>query len=234
MPSDQQEIDAHGFDKWGYLPYGSPERLAGALVGWAGIHDGHASAAGPSTTATLVVLDGAGVEVGRLPLAGGQVAELGHGLHREYAAQENANKGARRRQQMTALVVEARRTDPTLDVGNMVAWALAAAAEKLYLGVPRLVHGRPGSWEAAIVMRWAEFGGTRPPGLVGKLADRLADLLHQMGDAREDGGQVVADLLGHAAQELGGLQALAEGSFWAPDVWNLAKALNYDDQWEPF
>jgi len=242
--TDLRETDEHGFDKYGYLPFNSPDRLAAVLVGWAGVHGDYYE--GEPTTA-LVVARADGTEVGRLELPGRLVNELAHALHRDFAAQRALDAGAARQQRMTRLIVVARRAG--IDVGELLAYALNAAAKKLYLGPARLVHGRPGSWEASNVMDWANAGGERPAGAAGRVADKLAELFRAMGEAKEDGGQVVSDALGYAALELAegalrgarrgtvmpsGLRMLAGGSSWAAQVWNMAKPLNYEDEWEPW
>jgi hypothetical protein len=227
MTGDQ--VDAHGFDKYGYLPFGSPERLAAALAGWLGAaasDDGDQAPAG-----VLVVRHPDGTEIGAAPLTGRLVNDLVNVLHRDLGDREQGQKSGKRQEEMTALIVKARRAG--YEVGNLLAWSLATAAQTLYLGVPRLVHGRPGSWEAAIVMEWAQFGGTLPDDAARPIVERLAELLRTMGEAKEDGGQVVANVLGAAAKELGGLEALAGGDYWAHNLWNMAKALNYEDDWEP-
>lgn len=216
----------HGFNEHGYLADAGDE-LAAALVAWiAAEHDGDGDVA-----LQLVLRRPDGTEVGYAGLPTGLLRELKQGLHREYAAREALTRAAVRQREMTALVVAARREHHVDDLGNLVAYALHEAVGRVYLGAVRLVHGRPGSWEADIVMRMAAAGGTVPP--AGSW-ERLAELFTAMGQAKEDGGQVLANVFGGAAQDLGGLRVLAEGSVWAGDVWNLAKADNYDDQWEPW
>ena len=74
--------------------------------------------------------------------------------------------------------------------------------------------------------------------------DRLTELFRAMGDALDDGGQVVSDALGHAARVLAAnaaaegrpaspLWALCSASSWAGDLWAMARPLNLDDEWEP-
>lgn len=224
----------HGFNEHGYLA--SPgDSLASMLVAWAGGElAGYADTDdGPGEVALRLVLRGpAGVELGHLDLPATLVRELEQALRRDIAAREAAEKADARRREMTALIVAARRQHGVDDLGNLVAYALAVAAAKVFGGVPRLTMGRPGSWEADIVRRMAETGGLDPgPGTW----ERLAELFEAMGQAKDDGGQVLSDALGYAARELGGLEALAASSgWWAHDLWNAAKSLNYDDQWEPW
>jgi hypothetical protein len=227
--SDWTEDVGHGFNRHGYL-VDDGEQLAGALVAW--LAGELAETDGPAEVALQLVLrrpDGEELAVAGLPSAA--VRELKNALHRDYAAGEASRKSAGRADRMADLIAAARREHGVADLGNLVAYALNHAAGHVYLGAVRLVHGRPGSWEADIVMRMAEAGGAMPP--EGSW-ERLAELFRQMGEAQDDGGQVLANAFGYAARELGGIEALAAGSVWAADVWNLAKALNYDDPWEPW
>jgi hypothetical protein len=173
-----------------------------------------------------------------IPLEDRHVRRLSFALRYDVTTSEYGKAARERREQMTAVIVNGRLAG--LEVGNLVAYALAGAAEKLFDRDRQLVHGRPGSWEAEIVRGWARFGGVRP---AGDYADRLAELFQKMGQARNDGGQLVSDALGYAARELAGehaishgsgLRALAENSgMWAMALWRMAKPLNPDDSWEP-
>ncbi len=223
--SDWTRDVGHGFNAHGYLA-DDGDRLAGALVGWLGAELGDDGDA----VLQLVLRRPGGEEIGVAGMPAGAVRELCHALHRDYAAGQAARQAGARADEMAALIVAARREHQVADLGDLVAFALRDAARRLYLGAPRLVHGRPGSWEASIVLCMAEAGGTaRPAGSW----ERLAGLFQAMGEAQNDGGQVLSDALGDAARELGGLEALAAGSVWAANLWSMAKPRNYDDPWEP-
>jgi hypothetical protein len=227
MTGSWTEDVGHGFNAHGYL-VDDAEQLAGAIAAWL---SGELAGDDGEAVLELVLRRPDGTEIGHVGLAARTVRELKHALHRDQAAGEAARKAGGRGDEMAALIVAARRDHGVQDLGNLVAYALHQAAGRVYLGAVRLVHGRPGSWEADIVMRMAAAGGIIPP--TGSW-ERLAELFAEMGHAQNDGGQVVSDALGEAAQKLGGLAALAQGSVWAGDVWNMAKARNYDDQWEPW
>jgi hypothetical protein len=227
MTGSWAEDVGHGFNAHGYL-VDDAEQLAGAIAAWLA---GELADDDGEAVLELVLRRPDGTEIGHVGLAARAARELKNALHRDHAAGEAARKAGRRGDEMAALIVAARREHGVQDLGNLVAYALHQAAARTFHGPLGLVHGRPGSWEASIVIRMAEAGGIIPP--TGSW-ERLAELAAQMGSAHDDGGQVVSDALGAAAQELGGLEALAGGSAWAGDVWNMAKARNYDDQWEPW
>lgn len=219
------QVGDHGFAEHGYLPFDSPERLASMLVAWI---EAHTVRDDGEPMAELLVRGPDGAYVGTARLSGSLVNELVNGLRREIAGQEAANAAGRRQHEMTEIIVTARRDGE--DVGNLVAYSLAIAAERLKHGAARLVHGRPGSNEADTVVRWADYGGIPPAAGRGEL---LADLFYRMGEQKDDGGQVVSNALGYAARELGGLRALAGGSGWERDLWFMAHALNFEDEWQP-
>lgn len=236
--SSWTQADANGFNRHGYLADRSDNLvallvayLAGAPNGWADDPDG--------PQLQLVLRTPAGEELGTAGLEARHLRELSFDLRAGIERQRQGDAREERCQEMTSLIVQARLAGE--DVGNVLAYCLHAAADRLYLGAARLVHGRPGSWEAATVIRWAQFGGTEPrwPG-----RDRLIELFRAMGDAKDDGGQVVSDALGYAAWELaahepkadpplGPLRALCDGSGWAGDLWAMARPLNLEDEWEP-
>lgn len=218
------DADRHGFNAYGYL-VDDAEQLAAAIAAWL---SGELDDDG-APVLQLVLRRPDGTEIGHVGLAARTARELKNALHRDYADGQNARKAADRVDEIAALIVAARRDHGVADLGNLVAYALHQAAGHLYLGAVRLIHGRPGSWEAEIVLRMATAGGIIPP--TGAW-ERLADLFTAIGQAEDDGGQVVSDALGHAAQALGGLEALAAGSCWAIPLWSMAKGLNYDDPWE--
>lgn len=116
---------------------------------------------------------------------------------------------------MAAIMIQSRKADE--DVGELIAAALARAAEQLG-SADKLVQGRPGSWEAAIVLKMAEAGGTANQWRV----NRLAKLFEQMGKAGEDGGDILSQAMGEAVNTLGGLDQFAGGSWdWQWDMRNL-------------
>lgn len=90
-------------------------------------------------------------------------------------------------------------------------------AAKLLGDIEDLVAGRPGSWEADIVRRMAASGGTAKQ----KHVKALAPLFVAMGQAKEDGGDVLSQAMGKAVNELGGLDVFAGTSQWYWDLVNI-------------
>lgn len=220
--------DEHGFDQYGYLH--GPDALPGVLVAWlAGIAapwDG--DPAGPQLQLVLRHPDGEQVAVANLNARA--IQGLSSDLQRAIHDRNASAASEQRRDQMTRVIVTARRRG--VDAGELVVAAVGRAAGRLFNGAAQLVHGRPGSWEADNVLTFAEYAKTltmAPDPAI----DDLADLFEAMGQAREDGGQTVSTALGHAAQQLGGLAALAEDSPLAWPLWNMAKPYCHDDPWEP-
>ena len=128
---------------------------------------------------------------------------------------------------MTAIMVEARRAK--LDLGEIIAAALHAAAETLG-NVEALVAGRPGSWEADIVRRMAnEPVGSRWTSQHAHYIKRLTPFFVQMGEAGEDGGDVLSQAMGPAVDELGGLAEFAGDSHWFHDLVNIGR--QYSNHW---
>jgi hypothetical protein len=123
---------------------------------------------------------------------------------------------------MAKIMVEARQKDE--DVGELIAAALHEAGKKLG-GMGRLVQGRPGSWEADIVLRMAEEGGSGNPDLI----EHLAQLFLIMGQPGVDGGDLLSFAMGEAVNELGSLKKFAELSRWYYDLTNIGKQYA-DDQ----
>jgi hypothetical protein len=123
---------------------------------------------------------------------------------------------------MANIMVEARRENE--DVGKLVAAALQDAAEKLDSEL-FLVSGRPGSWEADIILRMARQGGSGNQERI----DALSALFVEMGEANEDGGDVVSQAMSQAVDTLGSLNEFAEFSEWYWDLTNLGR--QYSSHW---
>src|SRR5579863_1402233 len=104
------------------------------------------------------------------------------------------------------------------DVGELLAAALQDAAKQLG-NAESLVIGRPGSWEAEIVRRMAASGGIGNRERV----QSLATLFVMMGQAKEDGGDVLSQAMGQAVDTLGGLSQFAEESDWFWDLVNIGR-----------
>lgn len=118
-------------------------------------------------------------------------------------------------EKMTNIMVKARRNGE--DVGELVAAALQDAAEKLG-GADRLVTGRPGTWEADIVLKMAQdtwFDVNL------KHRDALSALFVKMGEANANGGDIVSQAMSKAVDELGGLKEFAGMSRWYWDLVNI-------------
>jgi hypothetical protein len=124
---------------------------------------------------------------------------------------------------MATIMVESRRAHE--DVGELIAAALHAAAEKLG-GADALVSGRPGSWEADIMLRMANEGGSGNQ----TRTRRLAALFVQMGKAGEDGGDVLSQAMGQAVNTLGGLAEFGADSCWRADLMNIGR--QYSNYWD--
>lgn len=132
---------------------------------------------------------------------------------------------------MTATMIEVRRA--SLDLGEILAAPLHAAASTLG-DVEALVAGRPGSWEADIVRRMASEPVGRQARASAPFIQRLAPLFVQMGQAGEDGGDVLSQAMGPAVDELGGLAEFAGESDWFHDLVNIGRqySTHYaDDIW---
>lgn len=125
---------------------------------------------------------------------------------------------------MATIMVRARRANE--DVGELVAAALAAAAKKLG-GIDALVAGRPGSWEADIIIRMASAGGDGNPTRI----KALTSLFVAMGKAKEDGGDVLSQAMSQAVDRLGGLDQFAGASYsWYWDLTNIGR--QYSTHWQ--
>lgn len=115
---------------------------------------------------------------------------------------------------MAKIMVTARRAKE--DVGDLVAAALQQAGQDLG-DVSRLVTGRPGSWEADILLRMARAGGSGDA----KRIKALAALFLDMGNAGVDGGDEVSYAMSQAVDDLGGLREFAGASEWYNDLVNI-------------
>jgi hypothetical protein len=116
---------------------------------------------------------------------------------------------------MAAIMVKARQAHE--DVGELIAASLHTAAY-VYLGnVNRLVSGRPGSWEADIIVRMAREGGYANE----EWKNELALLFVAMGEAGVDGGDELSQAMSAAVDTLGGLDAFAGMSQWYHDLINI-------------
>jgi len=116
---------------------------------------------------------------------------------------------------MAQIMVTARQSNE--DVGELIAASLKTAAKKLG-NAGMLVSGRPGSWEADIVIRMATTGGY---GGNQEYVEALSIILALMGDARADGGDELSQAMGKAVDTLGGLDAFAGTSDWYHDLINI-------------
>jgi hypothetical protein len=194
-------------------------------------------------------------QAGTFSLARGHAGDLANMVARgrqEHDAREEVHELTER---VTAVVVAERRDRPGVDLSALIAVALWDAAGQLsgqatrvgrtpggswYLdssvsdfhrgiGAARLVRGRPGSWEAELVLEWVAAGkGARAasssridqdleePAVQGRLGV-LTSLFIELGRryVPVDGGDLLSTALGTATNEIGGLTRLVAGSTWA-------------------
>lgn len=118
--------------------------------------------------------------------------------------------------EMAKVMVAARRANE--DIGELLAASLHAAAKELG-NIESLVTGRPGSWEADIVRRMAsagDYSSANP-----EHSKALSLLFVKMGEAKEDGGDILSQAMGKAVNELGGLDQFAGGGQWYWDLVNI-------------
>lgn len=118
---------------------------------------------------------------------------------------------------MAEIMIKARQANE--DMGELIAEALHKAAEKLG-GADKLVVGRPGSWEADIVVRMADAGGYGNYGTKERV-EPLTELFVEMGKAKEDGGDVLSQAMGEAVNTIGGVIEFAGHSQWYLDLINI-------------
>lgn len=120
---------------------------------------------------------------------------------------------------MANIMVQARQANE--DIGEVLVASLHNASEKLG-NVEALVVGRPGSWEADIVRRMATAPvGSHDVKRYAPYTRKLAPLFVKMGEAKEDGGDILSQAMGEAVNELGGLDQFAGGSYWYWDLVNI-------------
>lgn len=183
--------------------------------------------AGPVATLVLQAQDGR--TLADAPLTAAHVRELGWLLEKGVYDNQAHRERNERMVRMAEVMVAARRAGE--DVGELIGAACRKAAEQLYQGAIRLTWGRPGSWEATIVRDWAEAGGrVENPGRV----DRLAELLRAMGEAKDDGGDVVSQAMGRAATELGSMAEFVGHSRWEEQLRNIGgQYAQVPDGWNP-
>ncbi len=166
----------------------------------------------------LVLYDGTLVVVGSMAQDAPYWCDLNIPMSRARELLEN-KKGQVMDQQeritaMASIMVAARKNNE--DVGELIAASLQSAARKLG-NSGMLVSGRPGSWEADIVLRMARTGG------YGNHERRieLTSLFIAMGDAGVDGGDELSRAMSEAVDTLGGLDAFAGMSQWYHDLINI-------------
>ncbi|MEQ7008337.1 hypothetical protein ABN028_19370 [Actinopolymorpha sp. B17G11] len=190
---------------------GLRDSIAEHAMKWAGaVPDDRAGEGNPSGR---IVVEVAGQEPFALDLNPSQLFSLlwmfmdGYRKERVQAERDALAK------EMTAQIVKVARENRI--VGDVIADALHMAAKRLYHPW-YLVAGRPGSWEAGIVMEMAADGEDTTD------ADTVAlrDLFVRMGEQRLDGGDFLSLALGEAATEIKSLGTLAQG-VWADRIDNI-------------
>lgn len=160
-----------------------------------------------------LVIEVAGQQSIGIQLSGTHMGRL-HGMFMDaYQAERRRAELEKLGQEITAVLVKVAREQRM--VGDVLADALHMASNRLYRPW-YLVIGRPGSWEASIVLEMADGGeDTTDEDTVA-----LSELLFEMGQKRVDGGDFLSGCLGAAANELVSLGTLARGS-WADRIDNL-------------
>lgn len=181
--------------------------------------------AGEGELATLTLAGPDGSELVRLGLTGRHLDELRRAAVTAVAGNLRQVQRQARVEKMADVLVGARATH--VDVGELIGAAASRAAARLH-GPQSLVAGRPGSWEASLLVVWAQVGGTADDTHV----EALAELLVAMGQARDDGGDVLSQAMGLAVNRLGSMAAFAAGSRWEDALRNLGgQYANVDDAW---
>lgn len=166
-------------------------------------------------TTTIVV---SGVPGGLVAVSEDGARRLHWALDRDRADVKAEKERSARIEEMARILVGVRQTGG--DAGSVTAEALSGAAGSIIGGVHRLVAGRPGSWEAAIVVEMAVAGGeVRAPDVEAVVA--LSKLFVAMGEAREDGGDTVSLAWGRTANLLGSMSEFIGDSPWADHMDNL-------------
>lgn len=116
-------------------------------------------------------------------------------------------------EKIAAILVGARNDGE--DVGELIAAALNTAMKEKEETPFYFVDARKGSWEAAIVMEWAEQGGNATPAYV----KQLAPLLIEIGEAKENGGEIMSLAVSIAVDAMEGFEPLLG---FSPHYWDLA------------
>lgn len=124
---------------------------------------------------------------------------------------------------MASIMIAARQANE--DVGELIAVSLQNAATQLG-DVGMLVRGRPGSWEADILLRMANEGGSDANK---ERVEKLAALFVHLGDAGVDGGDMMSQAMSEAVDSLGGLDQFSGGSQWHWDLTNMCR--QYSTHW---
>jgi len=107
---------------------------------------------------------------------------------------------------MAAIMLEARQSN--IDVAETLAAALEEAADILE-NAEALVAGRPGSWEAALVLQMINEGGD-----YSDYSQELVPLLQEMAQMKADGGDMLSRAMGQAVDAWGSLDTFLAGSRW--------------------
>lgn len=166
---------------------------------------------------TTITVEAAG-DATTVTLPPGAVQRLKYVIEADIHSRRHADQVSARVHAMADIMVRA--VEAGQDGGELLATALHKAAGRLYQPW-YLVIGRPGSWEASIVLGMADAGGAADD----EWAAPLADLLVEMGESRnqghpQDGGDIVSQMLGEAANRLGSVPRLA-GAVWAEQMENI-------------
>lgn len=115
--------------------------------------------------------------------------------------------------EIAKILVAARKNNE--DVGNLIAAALHQAMQEANATPEYFVQARDGSWEANIVMRWAAAGGNGNPERIKELVPLFAEI----GEAKENGGEIMSLAVSFAVDALKGFEALIS---FSPHYWDLA------------
>lgn len=199
------------------MPYDPIEQARKAMTEWAADINRHHDEQDAATPPVRLSLHPEGGEATAVTLGAAHLQELAMLLQRGIYRNRQDREREQRIAEMAELVAAACRDGE--DPGELVGSAAAQAAGRMFLGSVGLTLARPGSWEASMLRGFACAGcGTANTDRTAQ----LARLLRATGDARDDGGDVLSQVLGRAADLLGGVEALATGSRWAGDLRNLA------------
>jgi hypothetical protein len=153
----------------------------------------------------------------RIDLTPHQVIALQRALTLDGFRTKLAQERQARNEKMTAVLVAASAAEE--DIGELLACSLSGAAKSLFQPW-YLVAGRPGSWEASIVMDLVSQGEWLTPTNSDR-AKELTDLLISMGKQREDGGDTISWVLGKAVDQRGGMREFLGASRYREVLENL-------------